>query len=476
VPYDHNLVVIGGGAAGLVSSYIAAAVKAKVTLVENQRMGGDCLYTGCVPSKTLLRTAHLLHDIKHATQYGIGQAEATIDFAEVMQRIRTTITQIEPHDSVARYRALGVHCVLGQASLLSPHLVKVVQGEHSQLLSTANIIIATGAHPSVPSIPGLAQIAYLTSDTLWNLRELPKRLLVLGAGPIGCEMAQAFARLGSEVQLVEMATQILPREDACVAEVLHQALLADGITVHLGSKVTQFSQHSAQLHTGQQLAFDQVLIALGRSPNTAGLGLEALGIQLDAKHTISHNGLMQTAQKNIYVCGDVAGPYQFTHVAAHQAWYASVNALFRPFKQFTADYRVIPAATFTSPEVARVGLNEQEAKAQNIAYEISHYALDDLDRAIADGDNHGFVRVLSRPNKDQILGVTIVGKHAAEMLPEFVLAMKHGIGLNKILGTIHAYPTWSEANKYAAGIWKKAHAPEWALRLLDCYHDLRRRG
>ncbi len=478
--FDRNLVVIGAGSAGLVTAYIAAAVRARVTLVEKHRMGGDCLNTGCVPSKALIRSARLLSHMARSTEFGIASARADFDFAEVMKRVQAVIRTIEPHDSAARYTALSVDVVEGSAKIVSPWEVEIARRDGDrQRLTTRAIVIAAGARPFVPPIPGIEAVGYLTSDTVWDLRELPRRLLVLGGGPIGCELAQAFARFGAQVTLVEMAPRLLVREDEDVSAIVEQRFATEGIRLLTAHRAKQFVIENGEKtliaeHQGSdvRILFDEVLVAVGRAANLTGYGLEELGIP--AAKTVETNEFLQTRFPNIYAAGDVAGPYQFTHTAAHQAWYAAVNALFDPFKKLKADYAVIPAATFVDPEVARVGLNEQEARAQGIAFETSTYRIDDLDRAIADGEAHGFVKVLTVPGKDRILGVTIVGEHAADLIAEFVLAMKHGIGLNKILDTIHIYPTLAEANKYAAGVWKKAHAPERLLRWVERFHRWRR--
>jgi pyruvate/2-oxoglutarate dehydrogenase complex dihydrolipoamide dehydrogenase (E3) component/uncharacterized membrane protein YdjX (TVP38/TMEM64 family) len=466
--FDYNLVVIGAGSAGLVASYIAAAVKAKVALIEKHRMGGDCLNTGCVPSKALIRSARLLAEARDARRYGLESADLQFDFATIMERVQAVIRKVEPHDSVARYTGLGVDVVEGEARLVSPWEVEV----GGRRLSARSIVIATGARPLVPPIPGLDQVEYLTSDTLWELRELPRRLVVLGGGPIGAELAQCFARFGSEVTVVEMAPRLLPREDEDAAAEVEARFRAEGLhlaTAHRAVRVESDAGGHRLVceHEGTEVAlpFDRLLVALGRRANIEGFGLEELGVAVSERHTVEVDGLLRTNFPNIYACGDVAGPYQFTHVASHQAWFAAVNALLAPFWSFRADYRVIPWATFTDPEVARVGLSEDEARDRGIAVEVTRYGIDDLDRAIADGADHGFVKVLTRPGKDRILGATIVGAEAGNLIAEFVLAMKHGLGLNKLLSTIHVYPTMMEANKYAAGNWKRAHAPQAALRL-----------
>jgi pyruvate/2-oxoglutarate dehydrogenase complex dihydrolipoamide dehydrogenase (E3) component/uncharacterized membrane protein YdjX (TVP38/TMEM64 family) len=479
--FDRNLVVIGAGAAGLVTSYIAAAVKAKVTLVEAHKMGGDCLNYGCVPSKALIKTATLMKQIRHSQDYGIAKADAQIDFAQVMERIAGVVKAVEPHDSVERYTGLGVDVVIGRARITSPWHVEITKDDGTtQTLTTKAIVIATGAAPFVPPLPGLQDVGYLTSDTLWELREQPKRLVVLGGGPIGCELAQSFARLGSQVTQIEMLPRIMIREDEEVSAFARKALEHDGVTVLTGHKALRCERRADGSKAiivesgGQERAieFDALLCAVGRSARLKGFGLEELGIPVNK--TVQTNEYLETIYPNILAAGDVAGPYQFTHTAAHQAWYASVNALFGTFKKFKADYSVIPWATFIDPEVARVGLNEQEAKEKNIAYEVTRYGIDDLDRAIADSAAEGWVKVLTVPGKDTVLGVTIVGVHAGDLLAEYVLAMKHGLGLNKILGTIHTYPTLAEANKYAAGEWKRAHQPVKLLEWVAKFHAWRR--
>ncbi len=476
--FDRNMVVIGAGSAGLVSAYIAAAVKAKVTIVEKHRMGGDCLNTGCVPSKALIKTARVLSTIRRAKEFGLKSASAEFDFAEVMQRVQRIIAAIEPHDSVERYSALGVECVHGEAKIASPWIVEIQKPDGSTtVLTTRSIIIAAGARPFVPPIPGIEQTGYFTSDTLWEMRELPRRLVVLGGGPIGCELAQAFARFGAQVTQVEMLPRLLMREDPEIAALVEKRFREEGVDVRTGHRAKEFrveDGHKVLICEceGRDLAieFDALLVAVGRIANTAGYGLEELGIPVTKARTVQTNEFLQTLYPNIYACGDVAGPFQFTHTAAHQAWYAAVNGLFGSLKKFRADYSVIPWATFTDPEVARVGLNETEAKEKAIAYEVSTYGIDELDRAIADEEAHGVVKVLTAPGKDRILGVTIAGEHAGDLIAEFVSAMRHGIGLNKILGTIHIYPTMAEANKYAAGVWKKAHAPQRVLHYVERFH------
>lgn len=476
--FDRNLIVIGAGAAGLVTSYIAAAVKAKVTLIEGHAMGGDCLNTGCVPSKSLIRSAQIVNYIDRAREFGLKPTMASFDFADIMDRVQRSIKTIEPHDSVERYTELGVECIQGYARFVSPWEVSV----NGATLSARNIVIATGAKPFVPPIPGLAEVGYLTSDTVWDLRVKPKRMVVLGGGPIGSELSQAFTRLGIDIIQIEMLPRILMREDEDVAQVVLENFRKDGVQVLTDHKVVGVEKIAKDKvviceHNGHRVTVhcDEILVAVGRAANTSGLGIDLLGLETNPNGTLVVDQFLRTTQQpHILACGDVAGPYQFTHTAAHQAWYASVNGLFGSFKKFKVDYSVIPWCTFTDPEVAHVGLNEQDAKEQNIAYEVVKYGIDDLDRAICEEEAYGFVKVLTVPGKDKILGVTIVGHHAGDLIAEFVLAMKQGIGLNKLLGTIHVYPTWNEANRFAAGEWKQQHKPEFALRLLEKFHRWRR--
>ncbi len=482
--FDDNLVVIGAGSAGLVSSYIAAAVKAKVSLIEKNKMGGDCLNTGCVPSKALIRSAKIANYLKHANEFGLENVSGDVNFRQVMERVQAVINKVAPHDSVERYSELGVRCIHGAARLVSPWEV-AVDGE---TITTRNIIIASGAHPYVPPMKGLDDISYYTSDNIWTLRDKPGTMLVVGGGPIGCELAQAFARLGVHVTQLDYGTRLLPREDEDVSQLVMAQFIKDGIDLRLQHEARSFhkvvdpdtKEVRQYLEAGfqgkkEEIDFDVVLFATGRHANTAGLGLEDLGIDLTDRGTIDVNDYLQTIYPNIYACGDVVGPYQFTHTAAYQAWYCTVNALFGQWRKFRVNYSVIPWCTFTDPEVARVGLNEQEARDKGIPYEVTKYELDDLDRAIADDETIGFVKVLTVPDKDTILGVTIVGYQAGELITEFVTAMKYGLGLNKILNTIHIYPTMSEANKYTAGQWKRAHVSPRILAMLEKYNSWMRR-
>lgn len=484
--FDRNMIVIGAGAGGLVTSYIAATVKAKVTLIEAGEMGGDCLNYGCVPSKALIKSAKVAEQMRHAERYGLDNHDPQFDFKNVINRVHQIIADIAPNDSVERYTDLGVEVLKGYAKLVDPWTVEIALNDGgSQRLTARTIVIATGARPFVPDLPGLEQTSYVTSDTLWDkfstLDEAPKKLVVLGGGPIGSELAQAFARLGSNVTQIQRGERLMKKEDADVSKLAEQVLTESGVEI-----LTSHQAVRCELREGRKfiiveaaadkaqiaIEYDELICAVGRSARLEGYGLEELGIETD--RTLQTDEYLQTLYPNIYAAGDVVGPYQFTHVASHQAWFASVNALFGHLKKFKVDYRVIPWTTFIDPEVARVGLNEQQAIDKGIDYEVTRYDFEDLDRARTESANFGFIKVITPKGKDKILGVTIVAEHAGDLLPEFVLAMKHGLGLNKILGTIHMYPTWAEANKYAAGEWKRNHAPQKVLNLLQKYHSWRR--
>jgi len=478
--FDYNQIVIGAGSAGLITSYICAVVGAKVALIEKNKMGGDCLNTGCVPSKALIKSAKVAHQMKVAHKYGIESAAPNIDFKKVMNRVHEVIKQIEPHDSTERYEKLGVECFTGEATIRSPWEVEV----NGKVMTTKNITIATGARPVVPPIDGINEIPFVTSETLWGIEDLPKNLLVVGGGPIGCELAQAFSRLGSKVVMVEQSPHIMDREDRSVSEVIEKAFKEESITVLIDSKLKSFKKSGDENIAfiekdglEEEVHFDLCLMAIGRKANTKGFGLEDLDkeIEYNGNGTLKVDKYLRlTKYKNIYAAGDVAGPFQFTHAASHQAWYASVNSLFSPFYKKKTNYDVIPRVTFTSPEVASVGLSEKDAVEKNIEHMKVVYQLDDLDRAIAESEIKGFVQVLVKPNSDKILGATIVGASAGDMLLEFTSAMKNGFGLDKIMGTIHPYPTFGEANKSAASTWKNATKPEWAIKILTKFHSLRR--
>ncbi|MCE8032508.1 MAG: FAD-dependent oxidoreductase [Halomonas sp.] len=487
--FDYDIVVIGGGSAGLVASYIAAAVKARVALVERDRLGGDCLNTGCVPSKALIRAARVAEEIRGAKRYGVHAGEPQVDFGAVMAHVQRAIREVEPHDSRERYEKLGVEVLTGEACLQDPWRVRVAGDVGERVLTTRHVIIASGARPKVPPLPGIEAIEVLTSDNLWQLETLPGRLVVLGGGPIGCELGQSFARLGSRVSLVEMGPQLLPREDIDTADLLRQRFASEGLEVWLDTRALcvvpdeeagsgHVLEVEHRLASGEvevhRLPFDRLLVAVGRQANVTGMGLESLGVETREDGTLAVDESLQSVLPNVWACGDVAGPFQLTHASGHQAWHATVNALFGEFKRFRVSYRALPAVTYTAPEVARVGLSEGEARARGIEFEVTRYPLAELDRAIAEGQTEGFVKVLTVPGRDRILGACIVGQGAGETLAEFTLAMTHGIGLNKLLGTVHPYPTWSEAAKATAGVWKNAHKPERLLGWLERYFAWRR--
>ncbi|MEM6709273.1 MAG: mercuric reductase [Pseudomonadota bacterium] len=463
--YDNNLIVIGAGSGGLIAALVAATLRARVTLIERHKMGGDCLNTGCVPSKTLLSAAKAAHIMRHGADYGLQSVEPQVNFAAVMERVQRAIATIEPKDSVERYSSLGVNCIIGDAEFVDDHSVRV----NGEVITARSVIVATGGTPFVPPLPGLESITPLTSDNVWELREQPRRLVVVGGGPIGCELAQAFARLGTEVTQVQMGSHIMDREDPEVAAHMQEVLRSEGVRIELNARAVAVAPGALTIERDgerSELPFDQLLFAVGRRANTAGLNLEAAGVKLSDRGTVAVDEYLRSSTPNIFACGDVAGPYQFTHMASHQAGYAALNALFGRLWKTKVDYGVVPWATYTEPEVARVGLSEEEATAAGVAYDVTRYGLDDLDRAIAEGNADGWVKVLTKPGSDRILGACIVGPHAGEIVQEFVSAMTHGMGLKKIMGTIHIYPTVAEANKLAAGAWRKARAPQGALDLL----------
>lgn len=475
--FDANVVIVGAGSAGLVASLITAGAKAKVILIEKHKMGGDCLNTGCVPSKSIIRSGRIMSYIRRAKEFGIDGAKGEVNFAAVMARVQGVIKTIEPHDSVERFTSLGVEVELGDAVIESPYVVTV----NDRRITTRSIIVATGARPLVPPIPGLAEIDYLTSDSIWSLSELPKRLLVVGSGPIGCELAQAFSNLGAQVTQVDMAERIMPREDAEVSEEVAKAFREQGIRLLTGHKLVKFGagengDYMEAEHRGETVTveFDKVLLAIGRKANVEGFGLENLNLALTGQGTIEVNEYLQTSMPNVFACGDVAGPYQFTHMASFQAWFASLNALLGGLYRSKINYSVVPWATFTDPEVARVGLSETEAKKKKISYELTRYEMDHHDRSLADGEAHGFIKVLTVPGKDKILGVTIVGHHAGEVIGEFVFAMTHGMGLKKISAVTHIYPTILEANKFAANAWRSERLPEKYFPYLEKFFAWRR--
>ena len=479
--FDRNMIVLGGGAAGLVSSYIAATVRAKVTLIEAHEMGGDCLNTGCVPSKALIKSAKIAAHIAHADRYGIKAVKPNVDFPAVMARIQSVIRDIEPHDSVDRFTGLGVDCVKGYAKFVDPWTVEITADDGATSRLTAkNFVVATGAAPFIPPLPGIEDSGYLTSETMWDAlsarKKIPERMLILGGGPIGCEMAQSFQRLGSQVTILEMADRLIVKEDEDAAGIIETHLRGEGVEVLLGHKALRVEDGKTMIAAGPggdvTVAFDELIVAVGRRARVTGFGLEELGLLTDGKLKIDES--LASNMPHIYAAGDVAGNQQLTHGASHEAWYASVNALASPFKKYRADYRVLPRVTYTDPEVASVGLTEVEAAAKGIKVEVTRYDLDDLDRAIAESETAGFVKVLTPPGKETILGVTIVGSHAGEMIAQFILAMRHNMKLGQLAAAILPYPTWNEANKYVVGQYKLARKPERLLGYAERYFAWRR--
>jgi len=477
--YQYNLIVIGGGSAGLISALIGATVRAKVLLIERARMGGDCLNTGCVPSKALIRAARAAHEVRNAGRFGVRTGAPDVDFPAVMARVHEVIGAIEPKDSMARYAALGVDCLAGEAVLEDGHHVRVRTPEGERTVSGRAIVLATGAAPVVPPVPGLQEIDPLTSENVWNLDHLPGRLLVMGGGPIGCELAQSFARLGSAVTLIDMADRLLPREDPETSSLLEAVFRREGMDVRLSHRAVDVSTLTggrggvlgAETDEGRlEIPFDEILVAVGRRARQDA-GLASAGIALNPDGTIAVDRYLRTSLPSVFACGDAAGPYQFTHMASHQAWFAAVNGLVGRFWKLPVSYAVVPWATYTDPEVARVGLSETEAAEQKVPVEVVRYGLDDLDRALTEGQPEGWVKVLVKPGSDRILGAQVVGAEAGELIGEFVLAMTHGLGLKQLMSTIHVYPTRMEAAKLTAGAWRRAHAPEgllrWAGRIFD---------
>ena len=478
--YNYNLVVIGAGSAGLVTSYVAAAAKAKVALIERDEMGGDCLNTGCVPSKALIRSASFLRDAKRARALGFKSASVEFDFAEVMERVQRVIKTVEPHDSVERFQGLGVDCFAGEAKINAPTEVEV----DGKKLSTRAIVVASGARPFVPPIKGLDQIEYYTSDTIWKIRHLPKRMVIIGGGPIGSELTQCFASFGAEVTQVEGAQRIMTREDADASEIVMHHFRELGVNLLTSTRAEEVIVEGENKflvcknkESGEtmRIPFDGLLVAVGRSPRGDSVpGLLDIGVEVDKRGAIVVDDTLRTAVSNVYACGDIIGSYQFTHTAAHSGYYAAMNALFSPLHNRRVDWSVVPWCTFTHPEVARVGLSEDEARKKNLAFEVTKYGIDDLDRAIADENAVGFVKILTPPGSGKILGVTIVGEHAGDLLHEYIVAMKNGLKLSGIISAIHIYPTLAEANKFAAGEWQKNHIPPWLLNVAKRISDWRR--
>ena len=456
---SYNLVVLGGGTAGLITAAGAAGLGAKVALVEREHLGGDCLNVGCVPSKALLRAARAYADVRDAGQYGVEVPDgARVNFPAVMERMRRLRSEISPHDSAQRYRdELGVDVFLGEGRFVDSDSVEVA----GQQLRFRRAVIATGARAMPLPIPGLAEAGYLTNETVFSLTELPKRLAIIGAGPIGCEMAQAFARFGSQVTLLEVMPQILIREDKDAAALIQATLIRDGVSLVLGCQITGVERDShgnkvLQVEKDEQrqaLSFDAVLLGVGRAPNVEGMNLEAVGVDFDTRQGVKVDDRLQTTNPRIYAAGDICSPYKFTHMADALARIVIQNTLF--VGRAKASALTVPWCTYTDPEIAHVGLYEHEAEKQGIAIQTFYQERGQVDRAVLEGDTEGFVKIHTQAGKDTILGATMVTRHAGEMISELTLAMVGGLGLGTLARTIHAYPTQAEAIKRAADAYNR---------------------
>ena len=472
--FDYNTIVLGGGSAGLVAAYTTSTLQGKAMLIEREQMGGDCLNTGCVPSKSIIRSAKFIADIKRAQSFGVAKSNYEFDFKNIIQRVHQKIATIAPKDSVQRYSELGVDCEQGSATIISPWQIKL----NEKTFSTKNIIIATGATPHIPELSGLEQVPYFTTDSIWSLEQLPKHLLIIGAGPIGCELGQAFARLGARVTIVQRRSRILPNEDEAAAELIEQALTLDKVTLCTNFCTQKVSSENGSIvlegtHEGVpvKISSSHLLVATGRQANL--LGLDALDLETDKHNRLLVNQTLQTRFPNIFACGDVTSSMQYTHAASHQAWYAAFNALFRPLKMFKCSLENIPRAIFTDPEIASIGITEQQAITRNIEHQVITFPMDDIDRAITDNATEGFIKVITAGNSDKILGVCIVGEHASELITEFVLAKTNNLGLNKVLKTVHIYPTRSEINRMVAGKWRREQISPRTISLLSKFQRWR---
>jgi len=463
----YNIVVIGAGTAGLITAVVAASLGAKVALIEQHLMGGDCLNVGCVPSKGVIRAARAWADLRRATDFGLHVPPGvTYDFGAVMARMRKLRARISANDSAQRYAKLGVDVYLGSGRFTGPTTVQVEGPSGHRTLTFVKAAVCTGARASAPPIPGLQETGYLTNETVFSLTELPRRLGVIGAGPIGCELAQSFARFGSQVSLIEAMHGIMPNEDRDAAEIVEQQMIRDGVTLLCCGKDlrVQKSDGGKRLIVDSHgrhydVTVDDILVGTGRTPNVDGIGLEAAGVEYD-KHGITVNARLQTTNPSIYAAGDVCSRYKFTHAADAMAQIVIQNALFpHPFGlgYASVDSLVMPWCTFTEPEVAHVGMYEKEAQEKGLDVETYTYKLDEVDRAILDGEDEGFARVHIQKGTEKILGATIVAAHAGEMISEFSVAMKTGAGAKAIAGTIHPYPTQAEVNKKVINLWRKAH-------------------
>jgi pyruvate/2-oxoglutarate dehydrogenase complex dihydrolipoamide dehydrogenase (E3) component len=447
---EFDIVVIGGGSGGLVVAAGGATLGAKVALVEKHRLGGDCLWYGCVPSKALLKSARIAHQMRHAEQWAIDPAHVRPDLAKVMERVAGVIKTIEPTDSPERFRGLGVDVIFGDGKFVGPDAFEV----NGRMLTAKTFVIATGSRPAVPRLPGIEATPFLTNETVFDLREPVPALLVIGAGPIGTEMAQAFRRLGSDVTAIDIATRILPREDADLATVVHERLKAEGVRYHLGASILGFEGRKGDVRVTVRgsdgmpavLTGTHLLIAAGRTANIAGLQLDAANVRVDQGRIVTED-VLRTTNRNVYVIGDAAGGYQFTHLAEHHAGILLRHAIFR--MRWAKPSLVVPWCTFTDPELARVGLSETEAKQQGVAHRVYRFAFDDIDRARAESESAGFAKIVTDPG-GKLLGAAIVGAHAGELIAEYVLALSEGMNAKALTGVIHTYPTFSQINRRVA--------------------------
>lgn len=464
----YHLVIVGGGTAGLVTAAGAAGLGAKVALIEKHLLGGDCLNVGCVPSKAIIRAARAVAAVRQASEFGVNVAPGTtVDFGKVMERMRRLRADISPHDSARRFTELGVDVFLGAGRFTGPESIEV----GGQRLRFAKAVIATGARATAPPIPGLKDVRYLTNETLFSLTELPKRFGIVGAGPIGCEMAQCFARFGSEVCLVESTHGILPREDRDAADIVRDHLERDGVKLLCCGKDLRLTPNSNGIRLqveshekGYDMQVDQLLVATGRAPNVEGLGLETAGVEFDERG-VQVNDRLQTSNPRIYACGDICSPYQFTHAADFTARIVIQNALFRG--RARASSLIIPRATYTSPEIAHVGLGAKEANANGIAVDSFTQEFRSVDRAILDGETDGFVRVHLRKGTEAIVGATVVATHAGDLISELTLAMNGKLGLRKLGSTIHPYPTQAEAIRKIGDLHNRTRLTPFVKKLLN---------
>ena len=465
----YNMLVIGGGSAGLVTAIIAAGLGAKVALIEKHMMGGDCLNVGCVPSKAVIRSANIMGQIMKAKDFGITGSSGKVDFGEVMERVRRVLAELSPNDSVWRYKELGVDIFLGEGRFTGRNQLQVAGAQ----INFKKAVIATGSRAVVPAIPGLAESGFLTNETLWNLMEQPRRMAVIGGGPIGCEMTQAFQRLGTQVTLFDAAAHILIREDADAAEIVQQAMIREGVHLVLNSKVTKIEVvngeklvHFEAAGKSDKVVVDELLVAVGRAANVEDLGLETAGVEF-ARQGITTNDFLQTTNPDIYAAGDVGMAYKFTHAANAAARIVVQNALF--FGRKKVSELNMPWCTYTDPEISHVGLYEHQAKEKGMAVDTYTIHFDDNDRAVADGETEGFVRVHCKKGSDQIVGATIVAPQAGEMLNEITLAMNAGIGLGKLGDVIHPYPTQAEAIARVAGLYTKTRLTPMVKQLFNAW-------